>query len=197
MHIRFLFVCLVMTMSITSTLAQNSVSFKILDKEDNTPLAGATATVSPSNGAIAGDDGVANLKLTAGVNKIKVTFSFVGYAAQVKTYDLPISEAQPILILMEEESEEMEEIIVTTTRNSRNIEDIPTRIEFLGTEELEEKAVMRSDNIAMLLRESTGIQMQVTSPSSANQSIRIQGLDGRYTQLLKDGFLLENGPSIF
>ena len=184
-----------MTMSITSTLAQNSVSFKILDKEDNTPLAGATATVSPTNGAIAGDDGVANLKLTAGVNKIKVTFSFVGYAAQVKTYDLPISEAQPILILMEEESEEMEEIIVTTTRNSRNIEDIPTRIEFLGTEELEEKAVMRSDNIAMLLRESTGIQMQVTSPSSANQSIRIQGLDGRYTQLLKDGFPIFGGFS--
>lgn len=195
MHLRFLFVSLVMTMCITSTLAQNSVSFKILDKENSAPLEGATATISPTNGAIAGTDGVANLSIAAGINKIEVTFSFVGYASQVKTYDLPISEAQPILIFMEEESEEMEEVIVTTTRNSRNIEDIPTRIEFLGTEELEEKAVMRSDNIAMLLRESTGIQMQVTSPSSANQSIRIQGLDGRYTQLLKDGFPIFGGFS--
>ena len=54
---------------------------------------------------------------------------------------------------------------------------------------------MKSSNIAMLLRESTGIQMQQTSASSASQSIRIQGLDGRYTQLLKDGFPLFGGFS--
>ena len=54
---------------------------------------------------------------------------------------------------------------------------------------------MRSANIAMVLRESTGIQMQITSASSANQSIRIQGLDGRYTQILKDGFQLYGGFS--
>ena len=47
----------------------------------------------------------------------------------------------------------------------------------------------------MVLRESTGIQIQQTSASSANQSIRIQGLDGRYTQILKDGFPLFGGFS--
>jgi iron complex outermembrane receptor protein len=31
----------------------------------------------------------------------------------------------------------------------------------------------------MVLRESTGIQIQQTSLSSGNRSIRIQGLDGR------------------
>ena len=35
--------------------------------------------------------------------------------------------------------------------------------------------------------------MQQTSASSANQSIRIQGLDGRHTQILKDGFQLYGG----
>ena len=37
--------------------------------------------------------------------------------------------------------------------------------------------------------------MQQTSANSANQSIRIQGLDGRFTQLLKDGFPLFGGFS--
>jgi len=45
------------------------------------------------------------------------------------------------------------------------------------------------------LRESTGIQMQQTSLSSGNTNIRIQGLDGRYTQLLRDGFPLYGGFS--
>ena len=47
----------------------------------------------------------------------------------------------------------------------------------------------------MVLRESTGIQMQQTSLSSGSTNIRIQGLDGRYTQLLRDGFPLYGGFS--
>ena len=47
---------------------------------------------------------------------------------------------------------------------------------------------MRSANVSMVLSESTGIKVQQTSATSNTQSIRIQGLDGRYTQILKDGF---------
>jgi iron complex outermembrane receptor protein len=47
----------------------------------------------------------------------------------------------------------------------------------------------------MLLNESTGIQTQQTSATSYNSSIRIQGLDGRYTQILRDGFPLYSGFS--
>ncbi len=47
----------------------------------------------------------------------------------------------------------------------------------------------------MMLNESTGIQKQQISATSANASIRIQGLDGRYTQILKDGFPLYAGFS--
>lgn len=173
---------------------QNTLKVKILDKETNEPMVGATAYVSATIGAIAQADGLATLKgLPNG--EVIVRFSFVGYKTRNRTFSIPTREAQPIIILMEEDHEEFEEVTVTATRSTRSIENIPTRIEFLGQEELEEKAVMRSANIAMLLRESTGIQMQVTSPSSANQSIRIQGLDGRYTQLMKDGFPLYSGFS--
>ncbi|RYF84810.1 MAG: TonB-dependent receptor, partial [Chitinophagaceae bacterium] len=86
------------------------------------------------------------------------------------------------------EEEEEEEVIVQSTRTSRSIANAPTRVETIALEEIDEKSNMRPANVAMILHESTGIQLQQTSATSANASIRIQGLDGRYTQLLKDGF---------
>src|SRR6187549_3038927 len=82
----------------------------------------------------------------------------------------------------------LEEVTVQSTRTSRTISNVPTRVETIELEEIDEKNNMRPANVAMLLHESTGIQVQQTSATSANASIRIQGLDGRYTQLLKDGF---------
>ncbi|KYG72460.1 TonB-dependent receptor [Roseivirga echinicomitans] len=174
---------------------QNNIRFQVIDEETNTPLIGATAYVSDTKGGISDSQGYVNLTGLSGT-QVEVRFSFVGYETQTNTYIFSEVGTETIKIIMESATEEHEEVaIVTATRSSRSIEEIPTRIEFLGTEELEEKAVMKSSNIAMLLRESTGIQMQITSPSSANQSIRIQGLDGRYTQLLKDGFPLYGGFS--
>src|ERR1044072_2013095 len=84
---------------------------------------------------------------------------------------------------------ELEEVtVVSTTRTTRTIADLPTRVEVIGGEEVDEKNNMRPANVSMLLHESTGMQVQQTSATSGNASIRIQGLDGRYTQLLKDGY---------
>src|SRR5690606_31634161 len=81
------------------------------------------------------------------------------------------------------------------TRGSRTIANIPTRVEVIAGEELDEKGNMKPGDIRLILSESTGIQTQQTSATSANASIRIQGLDGRYTQILKDGFPLFSGAA--
>ena len=90
--------------------------------------------------------------------------------------------------LQTEKEEEIEEVILKSTRTSRTIANTPTRVETTELEEIDEKANMRPSNVAMILHESTGIAVQQTSATSGNSSIRIQGLDGRYTQILKDGF---------
>lgn len=87
-----------------------------------------------------------------------------------------------------ESESEIEEVILKSTRTSRTIANTPTRVETIELEEIDEKANMRPSNVAMILHESTGIAVQQTSATSGNASIRIQGLDGRYTQILKDGF---------
>jgi len=168
---------------------QHTLRVQVLDAEHNEPLIGATVQVSATQGAVADAEGIATIaNLPAGEVTVKV--SFVGYEAEEFTFTLPLNDIQIVRL---GHHHDHEEVIVTSTRTADVIEAIPTRVEVLGTEEMEEKAMMRSSNIAMLLRETSGIQMQQTSASAANQSIRIQGLDGRYTQLLKDGFPLFGG----
>ncbi|MEM9859703.1 MAG: TonB-dependent receptor plug domain-containing protein, partial [Bacteroidota bacterium] len=180
-----------MLLSGTLVQAQNTFKTRVVDAEANEPLLGATIKINPTKGAVTDLNGYVEI---SGINAdtIRVSVSYVGYEPFSKTYVFPLEGIQTIAL---KEGEELEEVVVMSTRSSRTIDNIPTRIEAIGSEELEEKAIMKSSNIAMVLRESTGIQMQQTSASSANQSIRIQGLDGRYTQLLKDGFPLFGGFS--
>ena len=177
----------------TMAYGQNTFTAKVIDQETKEPLIGATAQIHPDLGAVANTDGILSIKNIPN-GTFDISFSFVGYEEHKKTFVFPDASNTTILIELKS-GEALEEVIITATRSGRTIDEIPTRIEAIGTEELEEKAVMRSSNIAMILRESTGIQMQQTSASSANQSIRIQGLDGRYTQILKDGFPLYSGFS--
>ena len=90
-------------------------------------------------------------------------------------------------IVIDEKEEELDEVVVST-RGTRTIKRTPTRIELLSGEEINEKAMMKPGDIRVMLSETTGILTQQTSPISGNALIRIQGLDGRYTQILKDGF---------
>ena len=99
-----------------------------------------------------------------------------------------VAQVENDTIKKEKETEELEEVRVQSTRTTRTIRNTPTRIETIDAEELEEKSNMKPANVSMVLHESTGLQVQQTSATSGNASIRVQGLDGRYTQLLKDGY---------
>lgn len=88
-----------------------------------------------------------------------------------------------------------EEVTVSATRTDARVQDEPLRVEVLGREEIEEKMLMTPGDITMMLNETAGLRVQVTSPSLGAASVRIQGLRGRYTQLLSDGLPLYGGQS--
>ena len=90
---------------------------------------------------------------------------------------------------------EEEGIIVQGTRVRRRVQDQPIRVEVLPREEIEEKAIMRPGNIATLVNETGGVRVQVTSPALGAANIQIQGLEGRYTQLLADNLPLFGGQA--
>lgn len=79
------------------------------------------------------------------------------------------------------------DIIVTSSRMNSRIEDVPMKVEVLGADDLEEESSLKPGNISSLLSDVSGVQVQQTSAVSGNSVIRMQGLDGRYTMLLRDG----------
>ncbi|WP_277633271.1 TonB-dependent receptor [Avrilella dinanensis] len=175
--------------------AQNTFKAVIKDSEKKEPLMGVTAQVTGTTIATTSDEN-GQIILTGIPNGLQeIQFSYIGFAQRTDSFNFPLEDTAPIEILLYEQSEDLEEIVISSTRSTRTIQNIPTRIEFIGSEELDEKGNMKAGDIRMLLAESTGIHVQTTSPTSANASIRIQGLDGRYTQILKDGFPIYSGAS--
>jgi outer membrane receptor for ferrienterochelin and colicins len=88
-----------------------------------------------------------------------------------------------------------ETVIVTATRTDRRIEDEPLRVEVVPAEEVQEKIMMTPGDVSMLLNETNGLRVQTTSPSLGGANVRIQGLRGRYTQILADGLPLYGGQA--
>lgn len=176
-----------------SALAQNTFTVTIQDKESKEALFGVSVyfpqlekgASSDINGKVAIDE------IPDGVYTVLVTH--LGYESMELEQSFPME--GELNLWMGHAHEEMEEVLVTSTRSGRTIEDVPTRVEVIAGEELAEKGNMKPGDIRMLLNESTGIQTQQTSATSYNSSIRIQGLDGKYTQLLRDGLPLYSGYS--
>jgi iron complex outermembrane receptor protein len=94
----------------------------------------------------------------------------------------------------EEPSFEDEVTVVATTRTGRRVEDEPIRVEVVPQEEIDEKVFMTPGDVSMMLTETNGLRVQVTSPSLGAASVRVQGLRGRYTQVLADGLPLYGPP---
>lgn len=186
----FKFILLLLALQYASaTIAQNTFKAFIKDSTTHQILKGATAFVKGLKQVNTTDsNGVLMLKNIPNGNQI-ISISFVGYEAVAIDLNFPLIDSlQPLIIYLKAAHEELEQVIVSSTRTSRTIATTPTRIETIDLEEIDEKTNMRPANVSMILHESTGIQVQQTSATSGNASVRIQGLDGRYTQLLKDGY---------
>ncbi len=93
------------------------------------------------------------------------------------------------------EDKKIERIQVTASRLGRIVTESATRTEIINGEEIQEKALMRPGNISMLVAETGGVRVQTTSPTLGSANIRLQGLFGRYTQLLSDGLPLYGGQT--
>ena len=84
-------------------------------------------------------------------------------------------------------SESKEQVVVTAARSERRMEDQPVRVEVISREDIEEKALVTPGSVALVLSETTGLHVQTTAPTLGAANVRIQGLRGRYSQILSDG----------
>ena len=192
----FLF-SIVFLLSGISGLAQNNFSCIIKDAGSKEPMQNVSVVLKGTSTGVASDSlGKALLKnITNG--KHVITISSVGYKEQLLTISFPLHAADSVFeILMEQiATEEDQVIVVASSRTESGIENLPTKVEVLGVEEVNEEVGIKPGNIASLLGDVAGIQIQQTSAATGNVEMRVQGLPGKYTQLLKDGMPLFGGYS--
>lgn len=187
--------CFTLIFSFSSIHAQSNLKLTIKNAETKETLTGANVKMIALNKtAITDSSGsVVFEQILAGTYSILV--SYTGFVEKEITITAPQTSDTIFEVFLEEIEQEQEDVVVTATRISRTIANTPTRTEVISGEELTEKGNMKPGDIRMMLNESTGIQTQQTSATSFNAGIRIQGLDGRYTQILRDGYPMYSGFS--
>jgi outer membrane receptor for ferrienterochelin and colicins len=195
MHIRILLSIALCVILPTPAAAQDSVRVDVTVRATVGPLPGARVRLG-AHEAYSDTTGLASLMVVPGPYRLEVRAD----PFERVTGDIVVGGDTAFVILMhpaieEHDAGELEAVVVTATRSEQRIEDAPVRVEVLSREEVEEKMMMTPGDVAMMLNETSGLRVQTTSPSLGGAGVRVQGLRGRYTQLLSDGLPLYGGQS--
>ena len=173
--------------------AQYSLRVVVKNKINKETLVRITVSEGKENLSISMDDGIVTIKkLTAGNHTL--TFKYVGY----KSYDTTISIPQTthFTVFLEPVENALEEVtVVSSTRSNQKIENSTMKVEVLDKTEMDEETTIKPANIAGLLNDLSGVQIQQSSQVSGNANVRLQGLGGGYTQVVRDGMPLFEGFS--
>jgi len=175
-----------------NTNAQVISGIKIVDSYTKLPIPGATISINNKSVAISNKNGIFNLD--AVVENQTITISAVGYQNVKSKINFSDSNIKEILLIPEEQS--LEEVtIISSTRTNQPIESAPIKVEVLEYEEMQEESTVKPSTVLGIIGDASGVQIQQSSAVSGNANVRIQGLDGKYTQILRDGLPLYEGFS--
>lgn len=171
-----------------SVNAQNNFRFIVRDSSTQQVLMGVTVVLSgTTNGCATGADGSGEIKNIPNGEQ-SFTFSYIGYDTRrlPVTFPLPAN-GSPITVYLAPESTELGEVVISSMRNNSRIEDQPQKVEVIGADDLQEESTLQPSNIASILGDVSVIHIQQTSQTNGNVAVRMEGLDGKYTQIMRDG----------
>lgn len=167
-----------------------TATLRIHVAHDGEPVAAASVIV---NGTTHTSDAGGNVVATAAPGRVEILVVKEGFAEERSSLVLVAGRDQAVDVELREEFEET--VTVSATRTNTRLEDQPMRVEVVPGEEVQEKIMMTPGDVSMLLNETNGLRVQTTSPSLGGANVRIQGLRGRYTQVLADGLPLYGGQT--
>ena len=219
---QFLFVLLLL--AIAPAFGQTTLLIRVEDSLTHEPVIGATVRTltKPVIGAVTDVNGVVSIyNLPTGIKTL--TVSAVSYETSqfaVPTRTAPVVAAptptdstrldstqrdstqlavvakpDTLVFRLKPTTEAIDEVTVTATRTNSRIEDLPIKVEVLGQEDMNEESAVVPGNVSSILGDISIIHVQRTSAVNGNQAIRMQGLDPKYTQILRDGLPLYEGFS--
>ncbi len=192
MKIQFLCICFFLFINAG---AQNNFRAVVKDSATKEPLSGVM--VSVSNTAL---KGTTNEKGMVIIHKIpdgrqEIVFSSSRNRKTTLTYDFPLSSKKTITILLAVSETDLDVIVVNTTRINSPIEDSPTRIKVISGEKMDEATTLSPATVSDILANLSAIRVQRTNQLNGNEVVRMQGLDSRYTSIMRDGMPVYDGYS--
>ncbi len=175
-----------------ASLFAQEIKINVTSYSTGLPISGASISKNKKSFTATDSLGMAMVSI---FETTEFEISAVGY----ETYVLKVNKSNATSLYtakMIPSASEMEDIvIVASTRSNQNIENAPIKIEILDAEEMKEESTVKPATVLGIIGDISGVQIQQISAVSGNSNIRIQGLDGRYTQILRDGLPLYEGFS--
>ena len=165
----FIRLCCVVIFSIftITTYAQTIEGFgKVLDKETNSPLPGATIVIKDSSNGVTSDfDG--NFKIKSSLGDVLVV-SYIGY----NSIEVVVVESE-MIILMEPDLAELEEVTISVGYFDVSKKDLSGSISQINTEQLEKNRGSSLENL--LQGQVAGVVINESSEPGGGVGISIRG----------------------
>ena len=189
---KWIILCFICALFTVGSYGQIAIVFLVRDSTTQALLQSVTIHHSESNLTKATDkNGRVQFAVVA---KSMQHFSLSSVDFESKILGVSVESIDTTIeVVLSSKEHALEEVIVSSSRTNSRVEDLPTKVEVLGAEEVTEENGIKPGNIASLLGDIAGIQIQQTSAATGNADLRIQGVPGKYTQLLRDGLPLFSG----
>lgn len=159
----------------------NIITGHVIEKGTEENLAYATVLIVENGmGTVTGDDGHFRLKdVPAGKYTLKV--QLMGYASQTKTVVVSNEYTVDLHFVMEKEDIMMDEVVVSANRNETNRRVAPVVVNVMNSKLFE---TVNSTDLAKSLSYQSGLRVENNCQNCGFPQVRINGLEGPYSQLL-------------
>ena len=159
----------------------NIITGHVIEKGTEENLAYATVLIVENGmGTVTGYDGHFRLKdVPAGKYTLKV--QLMGYAAQTKTVVVSNEYTVDLHFVMEKEDIMMDEVVVSANRNETNRKAAPVVVNVMNGKLFE---TVNSTDLAKSLSYQSGLRVENNCQNCGFPQVRINGLEGPYSQLL-------------
>ncbi len=156
-----------------------------VQSESGTRLAQAEVRIE-SQQELTDARGLARLSVPVGPHRLSV--ARIGFHPATIDVQVVANREVSVTVTLQPVPYRIDSLTVLSTRIAGHLEDSPLKVDVVAPEDVSEKVQSSPGSAVAIFREPNALlQVQSTAPSLGGVAVRIQGLRGRYTQILADG----------
>lgn len=193
---RFLLLLLCLSTAVAHLMAETPVGAKkrtipadanivgfVVEKNSQTPIPGITIQIKGTNFGTATDANGQYYFRNVRPGKLMLMVRGVGYESQERDIEVVAGKRLNINFEVEEDAMSIDEVVVTANRQATLRRLAPTIVNVVGSEVFNR---VNASNLSQGLVFQAGVRVENNCQNCGFNQVRINGLDGRYTQILID-----------